>query len=80
MRRTYQSKDDEQMKSEQNMELGLRIITDPVESDCYVCIFCKSSVVSELSLGPLYYRDGVVTHYFCMVILKTVFQRIIYFQ
>lgn len=43
----------------------LQLITK--EQDNYICIFCKSGVIDEINLGPLYFRDGVVTHYYCMV-------------
>jgi hypothetical protein len=43
----------------------LKVITEENESN--VCVFCKSYAVDEIRLGPLYYHDGVVTHYYCMV-------------
>lgn len=45
---------------------GLKVITE--ENECHTCVFCKTYTVNEIKLGPLYYQDGVVTHYFCMVI------------
>lgn len=31
------------------------------------CVFCNLSEDNELKYGKIYERDGIVTHYYCLV-------------
>jgi len=33
------------------------------------CSFCKTKIIDELKLGPVYESRGLIVHYFCLVSL-----------
>jgi len=45
-----------------------RFLTTITEEDeSAVCVFCKSSKLDDVNWGVMYEKDGIITHYFCMV-------------
>ncbi|KAK3757797.1 hypothetical protein RRG08_027153 [Elysia crispata] len=47
----------------------IEIVTpQPVSTSPPVCQFCLSSEVNEVDLGPIYEKNGVVVHYYCMLL------------